>query len=155
MDDRPSLSQIIYVSALDPAVGPTELLLLLQRARVFNEQRQITGILVEVEGSILQVLEGEPETISALFDRISADPRHLRVLKLIQEPVEARSFGDWSMGLAEMSRADIAALPGMNDFFKGGRSLADLAPGRARQVLSGFRRGMWHARVDSGAVVAR
>ncbi len=120
---------------------------LVEEARRNNAAIGVTGILLLVDRSFFQVLEGESGPVSSLYEKIAQDTRHARIVKLIQEPIEERDFRDWSMGLARMAPKELSALPGLSDFFTTGRSLSNLAPGTARQLLSGFRAGRWRARV--------
>jgi hypothetical protein len=41
-------------------------------------------------------------------------------VKLIQEPIEQRSFAEWTMGLGQPDRDELGAIPGLNDFFRQG-----------------------------------
>ncbi len=56
------------------------------------------AILLYVNGSFLQVLERQAESIARLLIKISRDPRHNSVKKIIQRQVTARKFVNWSMG---------------------------------------------------------
>ena len=49
-------------------------------------------------GIFLQVLEGGRSQVSALYNRISADPRHRDVVLLSYDEIGERSFAGWSMG---------------------------------------------------------
>lgn len=74
------------------------------RSAVRNQELGITGFLVEHEGTFLQVLEGEPETVERLFERIAADPRHGNVTVLMREiSDDQRSFGFWAMNFGPLN----------------------------------------------------
>jgi hypothetical protein len=120
---------------------------LLEKARLKNEAIGITGLLLLVERSFFQVLEGESDVVGGLYEKIERDKRHTHVVKLIQEPIEQRDFRDWSMGVARMAPGELAKLPGFSDFFTTGRTLNMLGDGMARSLLAGFRAGKWRARV--------
>jgi hypothetical protein len=126
----------------DPAVR-----LLIEGARRKNATVGITGILLLVDRSFFQVLEGTPEAIAPLYAKIARDKRHKNVVKLIEEQIESRDFSDWSMGLARVAPKELAALPGLSDFFTTSRTLDHLGEGMARKLLSAFREGRWRARV--------
>lgn len=138
-----SLIHCIYCSAATAELGPEGRRELLDRARVNNARFGVTGMLLYVDGSYFQVLEGETEAVDELFLRIAGDPRHGGVTEIIREPIAARRFPDWSMGYAEVGLEEIIATPGMNDFFHGGRCLADLDDGRAKKLLRAFALGRW------------
>ncbi|MDZ7754702.1 MAG: BLUF domain-containing protein [Gammaproteobacteria bacterium] len=101
-----------------------------------------------VNGDFFQVLEGEHEVVAKLFDRIAADPRHGNTVKIIEEPIEKRNFGEWSMGYAKVSRDALRGIEGLNDFFSAGRSYTALDQGRAKELLRAFREGRWRTKVS-------
>ncbi len=98
-------------------------------------------------GSFFQILEGEPEVVARLYIRLAADKRHSAIKKVIAEPIEARSFANWTMGYAKASREDLRRIPGLNDFFVGGTCYADLDKGRAKILLAAFREGGWRSQL--------
>jgi len=120
---------------------------LLESARRNNAAIGVTGMMLLVGASFFQILEGELDAVTPLYAKIARDPRHRRIVKLIQEPIEHRDFQDWSMGLARMTPKELAAVPGLNDFFSAGSSLDKLGEGVARKLLSQFKEGAWRARV--------
>jgi len=100
------------------------------------------------QDSFFQVLEGPPAAVDKIYQRISEDSRHVKIVKLIQEPIDERGFADWTMGLGRMERDELGAIPGLNDFFRRGSCLWELEPGRARTLLEAFREGRWRRTVD-------
>ena len=137
------LKHLIYTSTAITACDLPELKEILDRARVRNAERAVTGMLLYTEGSFFQVLEGDETVLNALFARIATDPRHKRVIKIIDEPIAQRDFGDWSMGFAAASAAELSEIEGLSDFFQKGNSFEDLQPGRAKKLLCAFAAGRW------------
>ena len=74
------------------------LLTILQQSRHDNAAAGISGILLYVRGSIVQVLEGEAQAVEALFRRIEVDKRHTDVVRVLDQPITQRLFADWAMG---------------------------------------------------------
>ncbi len=111
-------------------------------------------MLLFVEGSFFQVLEGHPEKIEIILGFISADPRHTRISRIIEEPIAERSFAEWSMGYADVSRHDLRAIAGSNDLFDDASCFDHVDRGRAKKLLTAFREGRWRIRLASGAVAA-
>ena len=144
-----NLTHIIYASIAASAFDAAELKALLQKIRVKNSERGITGMLLYTSGSFFQVLEGEDTTLADLFAKIAADPRHKNVTKIIQEPITRRDFSDWTMGYGEFDSKDLASIEGLGDCFQRGNFLVDLPPGRAKKLLTAFGEGRWRARVKS------
>jgi hypothetical protein len=135
----------IYSSAAAPTFGEHEIPILLEGIRNANATRDVTGMLLYVDGSFFQVLEGEAVIVDALFEKIKRDPRHGSVTLIIKEPILARSFGEWTMGFATLDAAEAGDLMGANDFFDGASCLIKMTSGRAKKLLSAFRDGRWRS----------
>jgi hypothetical protein len=106
----------------------------------------VTGMLLYTDGNFFQVLEGDEPVVARLFEMIGRDTRHDRVVKIIQEPIAERAFGNWSMGFTSMTPAELKKIPGASDIFSRGTSFCDLDNGRAKKLLSAFLDGRWHLR---------
>ena len=79
----------------------------------------------------------------ALFEHISKDPRHDRILMVARTEIEDRMFGDWSMGFKRMKAADLKKYTGLNDMLSAGSTLIDLDPGKVKALLAAFKDGRW------------
>jgi hypothetical protein len=141
---RMNLIQLIYVSAALKPFTPAELRELLGQARAKNQRLDVTGMLLYHQGSFLQMLEGPAATVNALFETIGKDKRHDKVLMLFRREVEARNFGEWSMGFTDIA-AQSSSLPGFRDYFKTHSSFLDLQGDRETvgRIVDGFRDGQW------------
>ena len=143
------LIMLCYASAAATRLTKEAVVELLTRSRTNNARLGISGMLLYVDGSFLQILEGPADHVRLLFARIAQDERHGAVVKLVEEPIEARSFADWSMGYADVSRVELATIPGLNDFFSGSASFDELERGRAKVLLAAFREGRWRRRLSA------
>lgn len=92
------MRQIIYVSSSASIMTPEALETIAAQARVNNPRDQITGMLLYGDQLFFQVLEGPDDQIASMSERIWNDPRHNGIREFKNEPVDARSFPDWSMG---------------------------------------------------------
>ena len=106
------MHHIIYLSRVSQKLSSEELVALLTKARRSNESAGITGAMVYGEGQFMQVLEGDVTTVTTLYERIVADPRHQAILKLADKPIAERTFIDWSMAFRELSPEQAAELEG-------------------------------------------
>ena len=138
-----TLIHCIYASRATAALREADIPLLLDRARRKNLVRGVTGMLLFIEGSFFQVLEGEAAAVDEIYEVIARDPRHDRVTRIIREPIAQRSFGEWSMGFESIQRAQTQRLIGANDFFGSADCLAHVSPGRAKKLLMAFGAGRW------------
>lgn len=147
MSEENELIHLIYVSAATVPFSPEDLQTLLAKARATNAGMGVTGMLLYVDGSFFQILEGPEEAVDDLFNRIGTDDRHSRVSIIIKEGTAERSFDEWTMGYADVSREDLVKVPGLNDFFVAGSCLADIDRGRARKLLTAFQSGRWRQQI--------
>jgi hypothetical protein len=143
MDDL-KLVRIAYVSAETEPFTHEAICKLLLKARQNNAEKGITGMLLYHQGSFLQLLEGEQSAVDELYDRISKDPRHFHVVKLLKEHIDERSFADWSMGYADSTDPFFNSVEGLNDFFEDQHCLKALRSVKARKLLKSFEEGQWH-----------
>lgn len=148
------LIHLIYSSAAREDFGPQDLLTLLAKSRTNNAARGITGMLLHVEGSFIQVIEGQEADIDQLFEIIAADPRHGNITTIIRESIARRAFADWSMGFADVRLADVENADGFSAFMQEGASVLNLPPGRAQKLLMAFKDGRWRSRQPRPAAAA-
>ena len=104
---------MVYSSAAVEPFSPEALRTLLALARTRNTAAAVTGMLLHVDSVFLQVLEGEPQVVTALYTKIGADPRHTRMLLLLSQDIKSRNFPDWSMGFFDASGRG-SAIPGLS-----------------------------------------
>ena len=141
------LWQLVYASAASPGFAPSDLEAILRAAREHNADAGITSMLLFVAPSFLQVLEGTQDHIHNLFERIKGDRRHSRTSLLLREPIEQRSFSDWSMGATTASLTDLQKAVGINDFFQNPDPLYHLGDTKLRTLLELFRSGSYRQRL--------
>ena len=104
------LHQLIYLSHATKLYSDAELVRILEKSRSNNARLWITGLLLYHEGSVIQVLEGENDTVHSLYKRICHDSRHGGIILLIDGAIERRSFPDWSLGFRQLSADDLSKL---------------------------------------------
>ncbi|WP_199611567.1 BLUF domain-containing protein [Flocculibacter collagenilyticus] len=139
------LTHLIYCSATtEENISKEALEALLESSRQNNKKIDVTGILLFHKGSFFQVLEGDKEVINNLYNKISRDPRHTDIKKVVEEPIEERAFEKWSMAYPKVTTDDLRSIKGLNDFFLAGNSYLDLGEGRAKILLAAFKDGKWH-----------
>lgn len=97
---------LVYISAASYMYSEAEMAQILTISRRNNANKDITGILLYHEGSILQVLEGDRQMVTDLFLKIKDDNRHQRIFKMVDGMCEERSFADWSMGFKRVANGE-------------------------------------------------
>lgn len=98
-----SLIRLAYASEatfnahpLERGIEPNVARILLASRRN-NPKRGLVGGLYYGDNRFFQYLEGEEAEVRAVYEKIQGDPRHRNVKTLIEEPLEARTFTNWSM----------------------------------------------------------
>jgi hypothetical protein len=94
----PLLNQMVYCSRAAAGVDDAAVDRIVETSRRRNPERGITGLLVFGSGLFFQWIEGPPDAMRALLERIRADPRHSDFVPLSQtEEVRERLFPAWDM----------------------------------------------------------
>ena len=100
------MRRIIYLSAANNRYARDECEAIIAHAQKANARIGVTGMLIFIDGSFFQVLEGETTTVLALFEKIARDNRHKQLIKLIEEDITERAFPDWAMAWLEIDQGD-------------------------------------------------
>lgn len=87
---------ISYVSTTSKKLTETEIEKILEFTKNWNNDNNITGILLFSEGNFFQVLEGDKELLNDLFSRIESDPRHHNVTRIFGKEIESAKFDGYS-----------------------------------------------------------
>lgn len=98
-----NLKSLTYTSlaALDLTADDVEAIH--RTAREVNALEGITGLLIFNGTHFLQIVEGAPDAIDELVERLRRDPRHHGLEIRDQRSIEDRSFPDWTMELVKVS----------------------------------------------------
>lgn len=110
--------QLIYTSTASPDLTQADIMAIMQKARENNKLRGITGITLYKNGNFMQVIEGEREVVESLYQSISRDSRHMNVMAIMTRYVPEREFGEWSMGIRDLSNFDLRTLEAYNPVFE-------------------------------------
>ena len=132
------LIQSVYTSAAIQPMPKSKLYKILVDSRVRNKLADVTGLLVYVDGTFLQVLEGEQEMVSDLLDKISKDPRHTDVKVVYKTGVERRTFNAWQMAYVSPSPKELASWAGLSNTttLESTLKTLEIEPNRFPSVLS-------------------
>ncbi len=136
-----SLHQLVYLSQSTRKLSKEELLALWKQAKDNNATIDVTGSLFYNGGWFMQVLEGSDTTLTALYDKITKDPRHHDTRLLYKEPAAYRTFVRWSMNMTNLEdrQADkYEELVEVIEAAKAGRKINAISP--AVTLLNIFKR---------------
>ncbi|NKI32064.1 BLUF domain-containing protein [Croceivirga thetidis] len=88
---------IIYRSLAKPEFGKSDIYQMLSAARTNNEDLGITGCLLYHNNQFLQLLEGDQNQVTKLYQKILNDSRHSHIVTINERILERPLFVDWSM----------------------------------------------------------
>ena len=97
------LVRLLYVSKEIAAPPSNFAELNLEKFRIKNQSKEITGVLCSGEGIFLQVLEGYRSDVNKLYANIHKDGRHSDIELLHYEEITERAFYAWSMDYIPIS----------------------------------------------------
>jgi len=135
---------LVYVSSASRLFADHELLKMLKKFKDNNARADITGMLVYKGGNFMQAIEGPPDAVRELFERIQRDPRHTGIYKLLEKQISEREFSKWSMGFQNVDILPADVLSGFSSFLGDGFTGESMRqnPGRAHKLLLMFKENM-------------
>lgn len=86
---------ISYVSTAHKDLQEQELKNIMTKAKKFNNEHDITGILLHNERNFFQLIEGEKGIIFNLYQKILEDSRHHNIIQFLGKSVSIPSFGGY------------------------------------------------------------
>lgn len=98
--------QLAYMSAARPGMPDAEVHDILRASTANNRRDGLSGMLLLVDGTFFQVLEGEKDKVEEAYRRIAKDTRHNALLRVLERTRDERSFPDWTMGFEKMLHGD-------------------------------------------------
>ena len=98
--------QLIYQSSCRTGTTLDVLRDIAKRSAATNAEAGITGVMLVHGKDIVQVLEGDKAAVRKLYHRISTDRRHGGCRVLLTCESDTRAFGDWKMGVCEVTDDD-------------------------------------------------
>lgn len=110
------LIQLVYASrsafvvpknfkGIDPTVGR-----ILLQSRKSNKRLGLVGVLYFGEGRFFQCLEGDVDSVDALYQKILVDPRHQELKMLSRKNIDQYSFANWDMKFVPLEEAMVHLL---------------------------------------------
>jgi hypothetical protein len=125
----PMLYYLIYASTATTLMKTEELIKILNESRVWNNNHQITGMLLYVAGNFLgsvlphtgrqqqgrfiQILEGDRTEVEGVYSRILKDNRHRDLIVLQEDFTASRHFENWAMGFKNISIEEYSDIKGL------------------------------------------
>lgn len=92
-----SFTQIVYESLASESLVEADIVEILKKSQVRNNQARISGILLFKDRRFLQFIEGSAGEIDALYQRIASDSRHCEIRILAKCVSEQLLMPTWAM----------------------------------------------------------
>jgi hypothetical protein len=110
-----AMKSLTYTSLARLDLEASDLEAIHRTAREANALEGITGLLIFNGTHFLQILEGTPQAIDELVEKLRRDARHSGLEVRDEGFVEQRSFPDWSMELVRVSASYFEARDTVSD----------------------------------------
>lgn len=101
------LSQLVYVSNRKTSCTQEEIDKILESCKRNNPSLNVTGVLLYSDTKFIQLVEGEANVITGLYDKIKADPRHTNTVMISYNPIREKSFPSWHMGTRKIGKKEV------------------------------------------------
>ena len=92
------LYEAIYVSTIAPELAISSVADIAGKARMANQIKEITGLLIFDGMRYCQQLEGSQKQVLSLMEKIRHDPRHINVEIVHHGELDSRRFKSFSLG---------------------------------------------------------
>ena len=125
-----SLKSLTYTSLGRLDLTADDIEAIHRTAREVNALEGVTGLLIFNGTHFLQIIEGAPDAIDDLVERLRRDPRHGGLEVRDEHLIESRSFPDWSMELVRVTGSYFQARETISD-----RLPASLPPAVRDRIL--------------------
>jgi len=98
----PTLETFVYCSRAAQGIDDAQVVQMVEAAQRRNVARSITGVLVFGSGVFFQWIEGPPEEVQSLIEKLHGDARHYDIVEL-DRSVEKRDrlYPNWEMEQVE------------------------------------------------------
>ncbi|WPU92625.1 BLUF domain-containing protein [Mucilaginibacter sabulilitoris] len=106
------MEYIVYVSTAKRLLSEKELIDLLKVSRARNKKYNVTGMLLYCQGTFMQVLEGDKNSLELIYKTIELDQRHKNIIKLAEGILKKRNFPEWSMAFASVNSETLQEIEG-------------------------------------------
>jgi len=108
--------RVTYLSRETDSFSARGLVELLEHCKNNNPALGVTGMLMYANGTFLQTLEGEAETVETLLTKIERDKRHHGFQVIKRESIDERIYKNWSMGFERLTEAALHDEPALKAF---------------------------------------
>jgi hypothetical protein len=137
------LIHVIYVSSAAPDISEHDTVKFLNEARKANRKNDVSGMMLYIGGSFLQLLEGEATKVDIVCGTIFRDEREMRMV--LREPIAEREFPEWTMGFEAVAPLEAARLLGEPLLFDSVSRVARIESNSAKTLLSIIGRRRWQS----------
>lgn len=96
--------QLTYCSKAVPHISPKDMADILEVAIKNNKENDLTGCLVFIENTFIQILEGEKQKVEDLYKNLMFDDRHREIKLISQGTTQKRFFSEWGMAYYPFSK---------------------------------------------------
>jgi inorganic pyrophosphatase len=129
------IRQLLYISFSDILTEDT-ILDILEHSQKNNAQLGLTGMLLYSDGIFCQLLEGDPDNVGFLFNKISKDDRHSHISVILDQNVPERLFAQWEIAFKQFKDEEQPNIEGWSDYLQNPNTALNTMQSNANIILS-------------------
>ena len=103
---------ICYVSNSKKELDYHQVRILLEVCREKNMKLGIKGVLLYSDGNFFQILEGEKDIVSNVFNKIEKDPRHYGLNIIIRRDIPLETYEEYKIDILDDEQRFAYEVPG-------------------------------------------
>lgn len=131
---------ISYVSNVSDQLTKEDIKQLMMKIKRDNNSKNIRGILIYVNKTFFQIIEGEYTQIKSLYGKIKTDGRHQHILKILEKKSTTRRYRNFNSNYItycnERPSADLLNFLESNNHNMPDKKLSDLIVYQSKVLLN-------------------
>jgi hypothetical protein len=97
-----TIKAVAYISRTTIDFDQSQIDQLLEDSRQFNQQQNVTGVLLYNASFFFQYVEGGVDAVAKVYERIQKATSHEIVLEVYNDTIEQLHFSNWCMGFCAL-----------------------------------------------------
>lgn len=137
------LKYCVFASAANGSFGEEQLIELSAEYKKSLAEDGVTGVMLYEDGNFFQVIEGDADKIDAAYKRFSTEKHTRKVVKIIEEEQEQRSFADWTSAYSTAAKDIFVSQNTGRAYFSSTSEYQDIKSPKIKKLVGEFAKGRW------------
>lgn len=137
------LKYCVFASATHGNFGEEQLAELSAEYKKSLSEDGVTGVMLYEDGNFFQVIEGDADKIDAAYKRFSAEKHTHKVVKIIEEEQDQRSFAHWTSAYSTAAKDIFVNQNTGRAYFSNTSEYQDIKSPKIKRLMGEFTKGRW------------